>query len=500
SGQLKRLKVLSSSLLRVKVLSIFKNILTVEVPIHFSKNFLNGFIVHSGSEQRKIIHFDPLSGTIVLDKAFRKKGSIPTAEISTREEVPVFAARLLTETGLQQSFPLIEMKLGSTRGTNALLERKGARTALLVTKGFKDLLLIGNQQRQNLFSLTISKESPLYTFCLEVNERIESDGSVHRRLISEEVKRIISFLKKRKIDSVAIALLNSYKNPIHERQLDASLRKAGFKYISLSQKLSQQIKILTRAETTVVNAYLDPIIHQYVSNIQAGLGSSSIQIMSSAGGLLEASDFRSKDSLLSGPAGGVIGALTKARHSGVDQIITFDMGGTSTDVSRCNGRPDYRFECTVGNLKIFSPSLSIETIAAGGGSICEYGDNRLTVGPHSAGASPGPACYGSNGPLTITDVNMLLGRLDEDNFPIPLNPNKSRDALQLILNQFKKKKGQTVKADDVLQSFIDIANEKMAEAIRKISIQKGHDPRDYTLLCFGGAGGQHACSIASLLG
>lgn len=500
AGQIKRLKVLSSSLLRAKVLTVFNDTLIIDVPIDLSKNFLNGFTVRSGLQERQIVHFDPLSRTIILNKAFNKKTSIQNIEISTGEEVPVFAARLLTETGLNESFPLMEMKLGSTRGTNALLERKGARTTFLVTKGFKDLLLIGNQQRQNLFSLTISKEEPLYTSCLEVDERIESDGSIQRHLLSKEVKRIVSFLKKRKADSVAIALLNSYKNSVHENLLSSALRKAGFRYISLSHKLSQQIKILTRAETTVVNAYLDPIIHQYVSNIQAGLCLSSIQIMSSAGGLLLASDFKAKDSLLSGPAGGVIGALTKAKQSGIDRIITFDMGGTSTDVSRCNQRPDYRFECNVGNLKIFSPSLSIETIAAGGGSICQYDDNRLTVGPHSAGAAPGPACYGSNGPLTITDVNMLLGRLDEDSFSIPINSNRSKDVLQPILRQLKNKKREKVKAEYVLQSFIDIANEKMAEAIRKISIQKGHDPREYTLLCFGGAGGQHACSIAGLLG
>ena len=496
-GELKRLKVLSSSLLRVKILDIHHKSVTVELPTHFSKNFLNGFTVRMGSETRRVQSYNPLSKEMVLNKPFKKKytGS-NTIEIFTKEEVPVFAARLLTETGLYENFPSIEMKLGSTRGTNALLERKGAKTVFLVTKGFKDLLLIGNQQRHDLFALAIKKESPLYDSVLEVDERIESDGSVLVPLHASDIQRIIIHLKKKKVESIAVAFLNSYKNSTHERLLGNALHKEGFQYVSLSYQLSSQIKILPRAETAVVNAYLDPIIHTYISNIQSGLVLSAIKVMSSAGGLLPASDFRPKDSLLSGPAGGVIGALTKAKQSGIDKIITFDMGGTSTDVSRCNGRPDYRFECTVGNLKVFSPSLAIETIAAGGGSICDYDGLRFTVGPQSAGATPGPACYGANGPLTITDVNLLLGRLDVENFSIPIKVGQAEDALLRLNFNFRKGKSTT---EDVLESFIDIANEKMADAIRKISIQQGHDPKDYALLCFGGAGGQHACSLASLL-
>jgi len=499
-GELKRLKVLSSSLLRVKTTNNFQNKLTVELPINFSKNFLNGFSVKMGGETRTIHHYNPLLKEIRLNRPFHRKTVIDSIEISSDEEVPVFAARLLTETGLIENFPPIEMKLGSTRGTNALLERKGARTAFLVTKGFKDLILIGNQQRQNLFALSIIKENPLYTAVLEVDERVEADGSVLLPLLTSEIDRIVDTLKKKKVDSVAVTFLNSYKDPIHEKLLGRALQRAGFQYISLSHQLSSQIKILPRAETTIVNAYLDPIIHQYISNIQSVIVSSSIKVMSSAGGLLHSSDFRPKDSLLSGPAGGVIGALTKAKQSGIDQIITFDMGGTSTDVSRCNGRPDYRFDCTVGSLKIFSPSLAIETIAAGGGSICKYDGYRFMVGPHSAGASPGPACYGTDGPLTITDINLLLGRLDAENFSIPIKLEKSEKALQELIRSIKKKKGREIQKEEVLESFIDIANEKMAEAIRKISIQKGHEPKDYTLFCFGGAGGQHACSLAALLG
>lgn len=486
-------------MLRVRIDRADGNKLTVHLPASVSTHFLNGFSLRCGKEVRTIKHYDPSTQELSLDKPLQERLASGTAELLTGEEVPVFAARWITQTGLNDAFPPIEMKLGSTRGTNALLERKGARTALLVTKGFKDLLLIGNQQRPDLFSLAIKKENPLYTDVIEVDERIEANGNVLQPLDAGGFDNLVRRLKKNKIDSIAIALLNSYANPVHELALEQALKGAGFSYLSLSSRLSSQIKILPRAETALVNAYLDPIIHQYISNIRTVLVSADLKVMSSAGGLLPANDFQPKDSLLSGPAGGVMGALFKARQSGVDKILTFDMGGTSTDVSRCNERPDYRFEATVGTLKILSPSLAIETIAAGGGSICAYDGFRFTVGPHSAGASPGPACYGAGGPLTITDVNALLGRLDEDNFSIPIQLAAADEALDDVLKRVHKKTKTAPAKEGVLEAFIDIANEKMAEAIRKVSLSKGHDPREYVLLSFGGAGGQHACALASIL-
>ncbi len=497
-GETKRLKVLSSSILRVKIKRISSKIFKIELPFHPTKNFLNGFRFTIGYQNRIIKNYNPETLEVEIDNPILKLKDA-FAEISSNEEVPVFASRLLTETSLQENFPSIELKLGSTRGTNALLERKGARTAFIVTKGFRDLLRIRNQQRPDLFALNIIKEDPLYSIDVEADERITFDGNILHPLKDDELNPIISFLKRNRIDSIAIALMNSYKNPVHENRLGKALRNAGFQYVSLSHQLSSQIKILPRAETAVVNAYLEPIIHQYISKIQIAFSSSSIKIMSSTGGLLSAIDFKPKDSLLSGPAGGVIGALSKGKQSGINQLITFDMGGTSTDVSLCNGRPDYRFDCTIGNLTLFSPSLAIETIAAGGGSICGYDGYKLSVGPRSAGASPGPACYGAGGPLTITDVNFLLGRLDEENFSIPLYKSKSEEALNSILQKIKKRTRKKPKAEEVLHSFIGIANEKMAEAIRKVSIQHGYDPNDYALLCFGGAGGQHACALADML-
>lgn len=421
-------------------------------------------------------------------------------EVSSEEEVPVFATRLLTETGLLESFPPTDLKLGSTRGTNALLERKGARTALLITKGFKDLLAIGTQQRSDLFAIEVKKENPLYEWVIEVDERVDSTGSIQIPLSDQCINSILNSVKKNNCESVAIALINSYKNPIHERMLKDRLIRAGVNFVSTSTEVSGQIKILPRAETVIVNAYLNPIIYHYINGIQQKLSQAKMKIMTSAGGLVNAQKFYPKDSLLSGPAGGVVGAATAARLSGHRQIITFDMGGTSTDVSLFNNHFAYRYESKVGAARILSPSLAIETIAAGGGSICDFDGFKLIVGPHSAGASPGPACYGSGGPLTITDVNLLLGRTSAELFSIPLYPDQSERALDLVVEKIKIKSGKVPPRSEILESFIQIANEKMAEAIRKVSVQEGHDPGTYTLLSFGGAGGQHACALAELLG
>lgn len=447
----------------------------------------------------KIDRIDLVKNRIHLQSPLHKTFNEATFEITSNEEVPILAARLLTITPLNKKFPPLEMRLGSTRGTNAILERKGARTAFLVTQGFRDLLRIGNQQRPDLFALHVIKPAPLYDLVLEVDERIESDGRVLKPLSTSVIESIIRKLKKQNTESVAVALLNSYKNPAHEMALSQSLAASGFQCVSVSHALSSQIKILPRAETSVANAYLDPIIHTYVSGIQNRLSGGKLSIMTSAGSLVPSDSFFPKDSLLSGPAGGVVGAAHQATRSGVNKIIAFDMGGTSTDVSLYDGRFDYRFESRVGDFKILSPSLSVETIAAGGGSICDFDGHRFTVGPRSAGALPGPACYGSGGPLTITDVNVLLGRLDPENFAIPITPVKSQESFDRLLLKIKRLTGHRTRPEVVLESLIQIANEKMAEAIKKISVQEGHDPREFTLLSFGGAGGQHACALAEIL-
>ena len=500
--EMKRLKVLSSSVLRGKVVKrLREHIVQLEMTWPVEKDIFENFEFRCVEKpfRSKIKSVDLASNQIHLVQPFPQQLEGFTIEITSLEEVPVLAARLLTATPMGKKFPPMEMKLGSTRGTNAILEHKGARTAFLVTKGFRDLLLIGTQQRPDLFALNVIKPMQLYDLALEVDERIESDGSVLRPMDSTVIKSLAQLLKARKVESVAIALLNSYKNPVHEIALAKGLRSHGIQYVSASHVLSSQIKILPRAETCVANAYLDPIIHTYLSGIREVLSGAKLSVMTSAGNLVRSDSFFPKDSLLSGPAGGVVGAARQAERSGISKIITFDMGGTSTDVSLYNGRFDYRYESRVGSFKILSPSLAIETIAAGGGSICDFDGHRFTVGPHSAGAIPGPACYGAGGPLTITDVNVLLGRLDSKHFAIPMDPSKSSDALLKLLQKIKRLTGNDSRGEIVLESLIQIANEKMAEAIKKISVQQGYDPREFTLLSFGGAGGQHACALADIL-
>ncbi len=478
SGKLSRLKVLSHSSIRGTVSKIVSSkVIEVKVSWPAEQDIFKGFNfrIVGTSIAVPIERVDLLSGRIHLQQDLPKGSAGQTIEISSGEEVPVLAARMLTGTALDEAFPRLEVRLGSTRGTNAILERKGARTVLLVTKGFRDLLVIGNQQRPDLFALQITKSQPLYDRVIEVEERVNAAGEVETALTPDAIESTISTLKKTKCESIAIALMNSYRNPVHELKLKKALLDEGFSYLSVSHQLSSQIKILSRAETTVANAYLDPIIDRYLQGIKAKLPHARVSVMTSAGSLVNSDAFFPKDSLLSGPAGGVVGAAIKATESGKPKVIAFDMGGTSTDVSLYHGRFDYRFESTVGSCKILSPSIAIETIAAGGGSICGFDGYRFTVGPQSAGASPGPACYGANGPLTITDVNVLLGRLDPGNFAIPIDPSKSAAALEKVLSAVRKATGRPLSASQALESFIRIANEKMAEAIRKISIHSSNE-------------------------
>lgn len=430
-----------------------------------------------------------------------------TVELYTGEEAPVLATRLLTQTPLNQPFPLLAMRLGTTKGTNALLERKGGRVALLVTKGFRDLLKIGTQQRPSLFQLAIPPAEVLYDGVLEVDERMAADGQILIALSSETTTELIRHLRQINPDAVAVSLLNAYRNPAHEHQLREALTTAGFPLISCSTDVSTAPGYVSRTQTAVVDAYLTPIVRTYLDDIRRQVGNATVRVMTSAGGLVRADLFRPKDSLLSGPAGGVIGS---AAVGGSRDVLTLDMGGTSTDVARIQGRPDYRFSTPIGPFELQLPSLAIETVAAGGGSICwfeEHGatlagaaSGQLRVGPHSAGASPGPACYGANGPLTITDVNLLLSKLHPKQFGIPVFPESAQAALADVIQQIERKTGSRPDGVELLRGFERIANETMAGAIRKISVARGFDPKDYSLLAFGGAGGLHGCAIAWLLG
>lgn len=506
TGRQCRRKVLSSSSLRGTIRKVVSDCeFEISDSWHLGRDILRGFsfrLLSNAYTDMEIEAFNVDSKILRLNHSPENYASLAgqTFEITSNEEAPILGARLITQTALHETLPDLNLKLGSTKGTNALLEHKGARTLFIVTKGFADLLIIGNQSRPDIFALNVEQPQQITNQVIEVEERLDAHGTVLVELNSNELKAQLANIDRSKIESVAITLMNAYLNPIHEEQIARLLKELGFDFVYTSTRLSPLIKILNRAETTVVNAYLAPIIHNYVNRISRQIGKQSFQIMTSAGGLVSAHNFHPKDSLLSGPAGGVVGAKQIGALDGFHRLITFDMGGTSTDVSRIDGEFDYRFELQIGDAKINSPALAIETVAAGGGSICGFDGYRLFVGPESAGASPGPACYGAGGPLTITDINLLLNRLDASQFGIPVFRKDADNRLRELIDRIENTTGEIHVPETILGGFIDIANEIMAGAIRNISITKGYDPNDFTLVAFGGAGGLHACDIADILG
>jgi 5-oxoprolinase (ATP-hydrolysing) len=514
-----RTKILSNSTIRGEVIEhISGNKFKINQSWQLKRDILTDylFLVLGDTFEARVKSFDVINSILEIDNFLPQllQNQIFSFALTANEEAPVLGARLITETNLYEQFPEIQMRIGSTKGTNALLELKGAKTAFIVTKGFKDLLVIGNQARPDIFALNIIRPEPLHHIVVEIDEQIDFEGKIirniyigknvveqsHCGLNLDDVKNDnfleneIQNLKNQGIESIAICLKNAFRNDIHEKILQDLFSK-HFKFVNISTELSSQIKFVNRAETTVVNAYLSPIISNYIQKITDKLPNQLLQVMTSAGSLVKSDAFFPKDSLFSGPAGGVVGASVIAKQTGYQNFIAFDMGGTSTDVARYDGQFEYQFSQKIGNAQIFSPSLAIETVAAGGGSVCSYDGYKLSVGPESAGSTPGPACYGVGGPLTITDVNLLLGRLDPQQFSIPIFPEKSEERLQEILQKFDNQ----LPIKNILEGFITIANEKMADTVRKISISKGYDTTDYALVAFGGAGGLHACGIAKLL-
>ncbi|MGH9380040.1 MAG: hydantoinase/oxoprolinase family protein [Thermoanaerobaculia bacterium] len=423
-----------------------------------------------------------------------------TVEVDFEEEAPLVTARLVTRTPRRGTLPPLAMRLATTRGTNALLERRGAAVALFVNRGFADLLSIGTQQRPELFTLDPARPDPLHAAVVEVGGRLAADGSEIEPLDLAGLRPGIAELLERGIRVAAVALLHGYRNRDHEQRLAAFLRQEGFEHISCSAALAPRIQILPRAETAMVDAYLTPTVSRYLDAVRAATAGGRLHVMTSAGGLVEAGAFHAQDSLLSGPAGGVVGAAAAARDAGYPCILAFDMGGTSTDVCRVAGEHAYRFDTRIAGVRVLAPALAIETVAAGGGSVCRFDGSQLKVGPESAGADPGPACYGAGGPLTLTDVNLLLGRLEPRRFGIPLRAEAAEHAFAALAKQIERQRGERAEREPVLEGLLQIANERMAEAIRRISIRRGYDPADHALLAFGGAGGQHACALAGILG
>jgi 5-oxoprolinase (ATP-hydrolysing) len=401
------------------------------------------------------------------------------------------------------SHQIAMVKMGTTVATNALLERKGDRTLLLITQGFRDALRIGYQNRPDIFARAIALPTMLYERVIEVPERITAQGETLFALQkSDQFIQALNAAYDDGIRSCAIVLLHSYRHPQHEQMLQEIVENIGFTQISVSHQVSPLIKFISRGDTTVVDAYLSPILRRYVEQVSSQLGADTqLLFMQSNGGLTDAQLFQGKDSILSGPAGGIVGAVKTSVKAGFDKIIGFDMGGTSTDVSHYNGEYERSFETEVAGVRLRSPMMSIHTVAAGGGSILTIDNGRYRVGPASAGANPGPACYRRGGPLTVTDCNVMLGRVQAAFFPsifgaagdLPLD----RDC---VLQKFTELAGSDSSSETVAAGFLSIAIDRMASAIKKISTQRGYDVTEYTLCCFGGAGGQHACLIAEALG
>jgi len=450
-----------------------------------------------------ITAFDADTGRIYLDQSLPQDQPPGLAyELRSHESAPILAIRKVLGLALKTPIPSVSVKLGTTRGTNALLERKGARVAFVTTQGFADILLIGNQNRPKLFELDIQKPEPLAELVVEIDERISATGEILHSPDAQQVKEQLQDVWNQGVRSLAICLLHSWKNPEHELLVLKVARAVGFQEISVSSQLSPLIKIVSRGDTTVMDAYLSPIIREYLLGIRDSLGEgSSLKLMTSAGGLVDADRFVGKDSILSGPAGGVIGYAKVAEQAGFTQAIGFDMGGTSTDVSRFDGVYEREYETEKGGVRVVAPMLAIETVAAGGGSICHFDGVKLAVGPNSSGADPGPACYGRGGPLSVTDLNVALGRVPEDQFPFPIDKHAVIEQLEKLCAEIAESPlGKSFTPLDLAAGFLQIANENMVRAIRKISVARGYAPADHVLVSFGGAGGQHACAIARALG
>ncbi|MDB5511206.1 MAG: 5-oxoprolinase [Enterovirga sp.] len=400
------------------------------------------------------------------------------------------------------------VKMGTTVATNALLERKGERTLLVITRGFRDALRIGYQARPDIFAKRIVKPEQLYERVVEVAERVLADGTVELAPDLEAARRDLADAYASGIRACAIVFMHAYRSPEHERQVAALAREIGFPQVSVSHEVSPLMKLVGRGDTTVVDAYLSPILKRYVDQVAGELshdGSGArLMFMTSAGGLTDARLFQGRDAILSGPAGGVVGCVETAGIAGLARVIGFDMGGTSTDVSHFDGEYERAFETEVAGVRMRAPMMLIHTVAAGGGSILHFDGRRFTVGPDSAGADPGPRCYRRGGPLAVTDANVMVGKLSPATFPRIFGPGGDEPldlaSVQAGFAAFSAEIGDGRTPEAVADGFIRIAVENMASAIKKISVQRGYDVTRYALNCFGGAGGQHACLVADALG
>ena len=456
-------------------------------------------------------------GTFTDIVARRPDGAIETAKLLSEDPARYRDAAVAGILRLLERHPdlpktIDSVRMGTTVATNALLERRGEPCALVITGGLGDALEIGDQQRPDLFALQIRKHRPLPVQIVEADERLAADGRVIRALDADALRQTLRPVREGGIDALAIVLLHADRHPLHERQAAAIARELGFAQISVSHQVSPLMKLVPRAETTCVDAYLSPVLQRYVAQVLAGLEgllpAQRLLFMQSHGGLTRARAFQGKDSILSGPAGGVVGMAETARVAGLERVIGFDMGGTSTDVSLYAGELERTLDAVIAGTRVRSPMLRIHTVAAGGGSVITWRQGRLQVGPASAGAQPGPRCYRNGGPLTVTDCNVLLGRIQPDHFPrvfgpegdAPLDVAGVRSSFAELAATIGAQTGRPVSAETLAEGALAVAVENMASAIKQISTQRGHDVSRFALCVFGGAGGQHACRVADALG
>jgi len=451
-------------------------------------------------------------GTFTDVVARRPDGSFETAKLLSEnpahyDDAAVAAIRQLTAIG-EGPLPGADIRIGTTIATNALLERRGEPVLLAITRGFGDALAIGTQERPDIFALAIKRPKPLPAEVLEIDERIGADGTLVRELDRDAALAGFRAARERGIKAVAIALMHGYRFTTHEEALAELALQAGFEEIAVSHRVSPLARIVGRADTTSLDAYLSPVLRRYVNSLTEALGAGQAPLfMQSNGGLTAGEAFRGKDAVLSGPAGGIVGMAETARAAGFERVIGFDMGGTSTDVSLFAGKYERDSEARVAGVRIRTPMMRIHTVAAGGGSVCSFDGARFTVGPESAGAQPGPACYRQGGPLTVTDCNLILGRLQAEQFPRVFGPqgNEALDRqasmarMADLLCNVEAATGRQMTAVEAAEGFLAIAVANMAQAIKAVSLARGHDSSRFALSCFGGAGGQHACRVADAL-
>ena len=452
-------------------------------------------------------------GTFTDVVARDPQGVLHTAKLLSSDperyaDAAVEAIRRLTGAG-DGPIPPCTLRIGTTIATNALLERKGEPVLLAITKGFRDAIRIGYQDRPDLFARRIDLPPPLHADVVEMDERLMQDGTILTPLDEAAAQAALQRGYDAGLRAVAIVLMHGYRYPAHEQALARIARQIGFTQISVSHEVAPLIKLVGRGDTVLADAYLSPVLRAYVDGLGDALGEDADMLfMQSNGGLTRGDLFRGKDAVLSGPAGGIVGLARTAEQAGFGEVIGFDMGGTSTDVSHYAGSYERDNEARVAGVRLRAPMMRIHTIAAGGGSICSVVDGRFSVGPESAGAVPGPACYRRGGPLTITDCNVMLGKVQPDFFPSLFGPNGNqpldRDAVEArfadICAQVEAQTGRVMTAQEAAQGFIAVAVASMANAIKRISVARGHDVARYTLASFGGAGGQHACLVADALG